>query len=250
MAGFKVALINEIEKLCKKKKFLLAIIISFIFIIAGQGAVMALRSRFGLRGASSMEFPILVLSILVNTILPLFTALVTIDSFSGEFSQNTMKISLTRPVTRFKYFTAKLTAIFIFILFNLILVMLISIFAGVLFNSNSFTLKAIINIVLSYLVTALPMLILAMVIAIISNILKSGVSVFFISVLVFLVFKVLELVFSRYSGIFFTSIFDWYNLWIISPFPVFKVLLKFMMLVSYGIILFTLGYYLFDKKDF
>ena len=111
MAGFKATLINEIEKLYKKKKILVAVIISLVFIVIGQLVIIGLRSGFGVRGVSSMEFPILVLSVVVNTILPLFTALVTIDSFSGEFSQNTMKIAITRPVTRLKFFTAKLTAI-------------------------------------------------------------------------------------------------------------------------------------------
>ncbi len=250
MASFNIALINEIEKLYKKKKLLVALIISFIFILIGQIAIIGVRSGFGLRGASSMDFPILVLSIVVNTILPLFTALITIDSFSGEFSQNTMKIALTRPVTRLKFFTAKLTAIFIFILFNLLVVMVLSLAAGIIFNSNSLSLRGIINIIISYLVSSVPMMVLAMLIVVLSNIIRSSTGVFFISILVFLAFKVFEIVFSRYSGLFFTSMFDWYTLWTMSSFPLLKLIRKFMMLISYGIILFTAGYYLFDKKDF
>jgi ABC-2 type transport system permease protein len=97
MVGFKAALINELEKLSKKKKGIVAVVLSVILIVAGQFMLIALRKGFGLRGAGSGEFPILVLSIVMNSLLPLFTALVAIDSFSGEFSQNTMKISLTRP---------------------------------------------------------------------------------------------------------------------------------------------------------
>jgi ABC-2 type transport system permease protein len=250
MASFNIALINEIEKLYKKKKLLVALIMSLIFILIGQIAIIGVRSGFGLRGASSMDFPILVLSIVVNTILPLFTALITIDSFSGEFSQNTMKIALTRPVTRLKFFAAKLTAIFIFILFNLLVVMVLSLAAGIIFNSNSLSLRGIINIIISYLVSSVPMIVLAMLIVVLSNIIRSSTGVFFISILIFLAFKVFEIVFSRYSGLFFTSMFDWYTLWTMSSFPLLKLIRKFMMLISYGIILFTAGYYLFDKKDF
>src|SRR5665647_3272064 len=103
MVGFKATLINEIEKLYKKKKVLVAMIISLAFIVIGQVIMIGLRSGFGLRGVGSMEFPMLVLSVVVNTILPLFTVLVTVDSFSSEFSQNTMKIAITRPVTRLKF---------------------------------------------------------------------------------------------------------------------------------------------------
>lgn len=250
MGGFRAALVNEVEKLMKRKKGIVAVILSLVFIIAGQFMLIALRSGFGLRGAGSGEFPILVLSVVVNSIIPLFTALVTIDSFSGEYSQNTMKISLTRPVTRLKFFTAKLCAIMIFVLVNLLLVMVMSTIVGILFNTNSITLKSLINILISYLVTLMPMLVLTLVIVILTNILRSGTSVFFLSILIFIAFKAIGIVFSRYSGLLFTSMLDWYNLWIMDKLSLIKIFREFLMMCSYVIILFTGSYYLFDKKDF
>jgi ABC-2 type transport system permease protein len=250
MGGFKATLINEIEKLYKKKKIIVAAVLALIFIIVGQLATIALRNGFGVRTVGSMEFPILVLSVVANTIIPLFAALITIDSFSGEFSQNTMKISLTRPVTRFKFFTAKLTAIIIFVFLNLMFVMVFSVLAGLIFNSNTLTAYGIIRIFISYIVTIFPMIILVMMIIFFSNLINSGIGVFFLSIIVFLGFKVLGILFSDYSGIFFTSMLDWYNLWIMSVFPFIKILREFLLLCSYGIILFTGGFYLFDKKNF
>ncbi len=250
MVGFKATLINEIEKLYKKKKILVAVAVSLIFIVLGQLSITVLRTGFGVRGASSMEFPLVILSVVVNTILPLFTALVTIDSFCGEFSQNTMKITLTRPVTRLKLFTAKLIAIMLFVLVNLIFVMIFSSLAGFIFNSNSFTLQGIIKILISYLVTLIPMVVLALLIVLFTNILKSGIAVFFLSILVFLLFKALGIIFSSYSGILFTSMMDWYTLWIMNDISFIKIFRQFMMMCSYAILLFTGSYYLFDKKDF
>lgn len=250
MVEFKATVINEIEKLYKKKKIIVAAIVSLIFIVIGQLAIVGLRSGFGLRGASSMEFPILVLSVVVNTILPLFTTLVTIDSFSGEFSQNTMKIAITRPITRLKFFTAKIVAIMIFILANLLFVMIFSIIAGVIFNSNSFTFQGMLRIFISYMVTILPMMILVLLIITFTNIIRSGIGVFFLSIFVLIILKALEIIFSQYSGIIFTSMFSWYNLWMMSRIPVLKIFRQFMMMCSYSILLFTFGYYLFDNKDF
>ena len=250
MDRFKSALINEIEKLYKKKKGLVAVILSLIIIVLGQVSIIGLRSGFGLRGVGSMEFPILVLSVIVNTILPLFTALVTIDCFSGEFSQNTIKIALSRPITRLKFFTAKICAIMIFVLANLLFVMIFSILVGLIFNSNSFTFIGIIRIIMSYIVTVMPMLVLTMIIIAFTNIIRSGVGVFFLTILVFLIFKGLEIVFSQYSGLFFTSMLDWYNLWLMDTPPFLKILREFFLMCSYVIILFTGSYFLFDKKDF
>lgn len=250
MVEFKAALINEVEKLYKRKKILIAGIISLIFIIIGQLSMIVLRTGFGLRGVSSMEFPILVLSVVVNTILPLFTALVTIESFSGEFSQNTMKIALTRPISRLKFFTAKLTAIMLFILANLLFVMIFSILAGCIFNSNSFTLKSVIKVILSYIVTLMPMVTLSVIIAFLTNIVRSGIGVFFLSIFAFVTFKGLGIIFYRYSGVFITSMMNWYTLYLMDTIPTFKIFLQFMMMLSYGIIFFTAGYYIFDKKEF
>lgn len=250
MQGFKAALINEVEKLYKKKKILVAVIISLIVIIVGQFIVVGVRNGFGLRGTSSMEFPILVLSVVVNTILPLFVALITIDSFSSEFNQNTMKITITRPISRLKFFTSKLVAIILFTLANLLFVMIFSIIMGAIFNANSFTFAGLMKILVCYLVSVFPMIILALMIIVFANILKSGVGTFFLSVFVFVIFKALEIVFSRYSGIFFTSMLSWYNLWIMNRLPILNLFRKFMMMLSYGILLFTIGYYLFDKKEF
>ncbi|MGH4140529.1 ABC transporter permease [Clostridium sp.] len=250
MVEFKATLLNEIEKLYKRKKVLVAVIISLIFIILGQLSMLVLRTGFGLRGVSSMDFPILVLSIVVNTILPLFTALVTIESFSGEFSQNTMKIALTRPITRLKFYTAKLTAIMLFILANLLFLMIFSILAGCFFNSNSFTFSSVIKILISYIVTLLPMVILSIIIAFFANIIRSGIGVFFLSIFVFVAFKGLGIIFYRFSGVFITSMMSWYTLFIMETIPTFKIFLQFMMMLSYGIIFFTAGYYLFDKKEF
>ena len=250
MAGFKAALINEVEKLYKKKKIIVAVVLSIVFIIVGQLSMIGLRNGFGVRAVGSMEFPILVLSVVSNSIIPLFAALITIDSFSGEFSHNTMKIVLTRPVTRLKFFTAKLTAITLFILANLIFVMIFSMAAGLIFNANTFTIYGIIKVLISYIVTLLPMIILVMLIALLTNLIGSGIGVFFLTIIIFIGLKVLGMIFSDYSGVLFTSMLDWYNLWTMSVFPFFKILREFLLLCSYGILLFTGGYYLFDKKEF
>jgi len=250
MAVFQAALVNEVEKLYKKKKALVAIMLSVAVIVIGQLAIVGVRSGFGLRGAGSVEFPMLVLSVVVNTILPLFTALVAIDSFSGEFSQNSMRITLTRPVSRFKIFSAKITAIVLFILATLFLLLVFSLLAGFIFNTNSASLDSLARTVFSYMVSLLPMVVLALGIVLLANVLKSGTSVFFVSILIFIVLKVLGVVFSQYSSLFMTTQLDWYNLFLVNSFPLGKILRQFLIMIGSGIMLFTAGFYLFDKKEF
>lgn len=249
MEGFKAAFINEIEKMYRKKKAVVIIIASLVVIAVGQLMVVGVRNGLGLRGANSTEFPILVLSVLVNTILPLFTALVATDIFAGEFSQNTIKIALTRPVTRMKLFTAKIAAIAFFAFANLLVVMVLSTLTGFVFNSSSSGITGIFRIGASYLVTLIPMITLALVVAFFANIFRSGSLVFFMAIVMFIACKGLGLVFPRYSSLFITSMLDWYNLWIADSLPIAKILRQFLIMSGYSIMFFTAGYYLFEKKE-
>jgi len=250
MAVFQAALVNELEKLYKKKKALVALLISIAIIVIGQILIIGIRNGFGIRGVGSVEFPLLVLSIAVNSILPLFTALVTIDCFSGEFSHNLMRVTLTRPVSRFKIFSAKITAIALFITANLFLLFVFSMLAGFLFNANSASVGYFLKTVLAYSVSLLPVLVLALAIALLANMLRNGTSVFFVSILAFLGFKALGVFFSSYASILITSQLDWYQLWMAHSFPVAKIVRQLLIMIGYAIMFFTAGYYLFDKKEF
>ncbi|MGI6711536.1 MAG: ABC transporter permease [Bacillota bacterium] len=250
MAVFKAALINELEKLYKKKKALAAIILSLTVIIVGQLMIWGVRSGFGIRGAGSGEFPILVLSVVINIVLPLFAALVAIDSFSGEFAHNIIRVTLTRPVSRFKIFSAKVTAITIFILFNLLLIFVFSVIIGLIFNYDSMTLLGLGKSFLAYMVSLLPLLVLVLGIIFLTHILKSGISVFFAAVLLFVASEVLSLIFPQYAGLLITSHLSWYKLWFAHTFPLQAVIRELLLMMGYAIMLFVAGFYLFERKEF
>ncbi len=249
MGTFKAAVINEIIKIYKKKKVIVAVIISLFAIVMGQLMVTVVNTGFGLRAVSGTQFPILVLSLFSRTILPFFTTLVVIDVFSGEFSHNTMKITMTRPITRIKLFTAKVSAVAFFVLVNLIIVMLLSMLAGILFNSDSITAMGVFRVLLAYIVTLIPVVAFALIIVFLANIFKSGTTVFFISVIIFIAFNAITIAFPRYSSLFITSMFDWHSLWNVNTFQISKILREFFIILGCAIMFYTAGYYLFDKRD-
>jgi ABC-2 type transport system permease protein len=249
MEGFKAVFINEIEKLYRKKKAVVIVLISLFAIVLGQLTVLGVRGQFGLGVAGGTEFPLLVLSLFNNTVLPLFAVLVAIDIFSGEFSHNTMKIAFIRPVTRLKIFTAKIAAVAFFVGVNLLTVMILSTLAGVIFNPSSASIGAVFRIIVSYLVTLLPIMVWVLLVVLLTNIFRSGTSVFFLTLLAFIASMVLGIIYSRFSNLFITPMFNWYVIWIGSSVPVFSMLRQFFILLGYGIMFLTAGYYLFDKKD-
>ena len=222
MGAFKAAFINEVLKIYKKKKVIVAVSISLFAIVMGQLMVSVVNTGFGLRAVSGTQFPIVVLSLFSRTILPFFTALVVIDTFSGEYSHNTMKITLTRPVSRLKLYTAKIGAVAFFVLMNLMIVMLLSMLVGIIFNADSLTVEGIFRVILAYIVTLLPVMAFALIMVFLTNVLKSGTTVFFLSIIMFIAFNGIAFFFPRYSSLFITSMFDWYSLWNVNTFQISK----------------------------
>jgi len=249
MHSFKATYINELDKMYRKKKVVVLVLLTLLAIAIGQLTVSGVRFQFGIRASGSAQFPVLVLSVLINTLLPLFTVLMGIDVFSGEFSNNTMKISLLRPVSRLNLFTAKVAAIGSFILASLILVMVFSTLTGIIFNSSERTFMFIGKIFIAYVASSLPILVFTLLIIVLSNIFKSGTSVFFLSILLFLGLKVLSIIYPQFSNLLILPSFNWYNLFLAQNIDIIKILNKFFIMAGYGMILFTVGYYLFDKKD-
>ncbi len=161
-----------------------------------------------------------------------------------------MRVTLTRPVSRFKIFSAKISAITIFVFANLLFLFILSTLAGFLFNANSASVAYFSKTVLSYVVSLFPLVVLALGIALLTNILKNPTSVFFISILLFLAMKAFGVLFSQYSSFLITSQLDWYNLWLSYAFPLDKIIRRLLIMVGYAIMFFTAGYYLFDRKEF
>ena len=116
MKALKASYINELYKLSKKKK----ITVCAVLIVAATALGGMITTLFGnFMGISIMgrsAFVTVVLSVMNQTLIPLFTIFVCADMFAGEFSDRTMKQTLTRPASRGKVYLAKLLAAATFIL--------------------------------------------------------------------------------------------------------------------------------------
>lgn len=246
MESLKAVYINEMFKISKKKKFAAALIFSILSVAIAVTVVYSLNNFAGIRITGSSEFSIMVLTVLSYSLFPLFTAFISIDIFAGEFADNTIKFTLTGPAPRIKVFLGKILAIVTFISVNLIFIMILSITASLFMNggiSNFF------KIILSYMMAFFPIFIFALVVVLISNITRGTTSAFMLSVLVFLGLNALGLVFPYLKSLLFTSAFDWYRLILGGYINFSKIFRVFLILLGYGIMLFTGGFYLFEKRD-
>lgn len=246
MSNLKAAFSNEIYKLSKKKKIVVAAILSVAAVLVAALVVLGVNNFLGIRVMGNAVFPILVLSVLSYTLIPLFTAFVCIDMFSGEYVDQTMKMTLTQPVSRFKVFLSKVLAAAAFIFGNLVFVFVLTMIYSVATGTMTFSAG---KVILAYLAAFLPLLVFSLFVIMISNITKGATSAFLISVLAFLVLIVGSIRFSGFQSFFFTSMFDWYQLFMGSYINLQKIGRVLLILLGCGTMLFAAGYYLFDKKD-
>lgn len=245
MNNLKASYLGEMYKISKKKKIIVAILLSIIAVVVAGVIVSSMRNFLGINVAGSSEFSILVLSVLNYTLIPLFTAFICIDMISGEFSDHTIKITLTRPASRFQVYLSKALAAGTFILANLIFVMLVSSIVSAIVGSK----LGLGKIIVAYLVSFFPLMAFALTVMLISCFSRGSASAFLLSVLLFLAFNALGIVFQGYQSFLFTSAFSWYNLFIASYVNWYKIIRIFLILCGYGTMVFAGGFYLFDKKE-
>ena len=247
MSSLNAAYINEIYKISKKKKLVVAALLSIASVFVAALIVTVFHNFTGVKITGSSEFAILVLSVLIYTLIPLFTAFVCIDMINGEWGgEKTIKLTLTQPASRLKVYTSKMLAAATFILGNLLFVMVVAII-GSFFVKNS--MLSIGSVIAAYLASFFPLLIFALFVMVVSNIARGSASAFLITVVAFLALNGLGLMFPTYQSFLFTATFDWYTLFIGSFINVHKILRVFLIIAGYGVTLFSLGYFLFERKD-
>ncbi len=246
MNKLKAVYLNEVYKISKKKKITVAAVLSVVAVAVAAVAVYLVNNFSGIRVTGSSELSILVLQVMSYTLIPLFVTFVAVDMFGGEFSDVTMKITLTAPATRLKIYLGKILAIASFIAANLLAIMVLSLIASFFVGIG---MPNVVRIFFAYVLAFFPLLIYAMTVVLISNLIRGTTGAFMVSILVFLLFIGAGILFPQIKSFLFTASFDWYRLVLGSFINVGKLLRVFMILAGYAVMLFGCGFYLFEKRD-
>ncbi len=246
MKALRASYINELDKLFKKKKLMFCVILLVAVTLLG-GLLSSLLGNFmGISIMGRSAFITSVLSVMNQTLLPLLVIFICADMFAGEWNDNTMKQTLTRPVTRGKIYLAKLLAVGSFIVGSLLLVFMVSCLLSFVLQTASFN---FLKVFWAYLVSALPLFVFALFVSVVANLMKSSAATFMVSVIMFLLLSGLGLYYASYQSFFFTAFFNWYNLFMGSYINVSRILRLFFIFLGCGIMFYGIGYELFERKE-
>ncbi len=247
MNNLKANIINEVQKLFLKKKITVFLIITAIICFLSAFFISSIQEKLVFIAVDSVSFPLMTLSIFTNIFLPLFIFMTVAELFSGEVGDKSLKLVLVRPISRLKIFISKNIAIAIYISINLIVVFVVSMLSSMLLDGkSSFSIP---HIMFAYFIDIFPAVILALFASFIAQFFKSSSGAIITCILFFIAIKGLSLFVSGLNNIVFTSYLNWYSIWSIGEFSFLRTINILFMILSYGVIFFTAGYYFFDKKE-
>ncbi len=246
MHNLKAAYINELYKLSKKKKLVVAALLCLAIIAVAAVITCTVNNFMGINLTGNYEFSVMVLPVFLNIVIPLFTIFICIDMFCAEYSSNTMKTALLSPASRLKIFCAKIGAALTVIASMLLLIMFSSFIVSIFIRHTHFS---FIKILISYIISMIPLTVICLLAVLVSNLMKGSGSSFLVCVIALLAFKAFEVIYPAASSFFFTSGINMYVLINARLVGIAKVIRLMLISVGYIIMLFAGGFALFESKE-
>ncbi len=236
---------NESIKLLHLKKYKALLVLLSIFCI---GAGFAGHLAKGFIGLSLSNTPLAVLPVITGFLLPLIISMAAADLFTAEQENGSIKAIITRPVSRINIYTSKILTIVLYVLLALMLCLVISSVWSVLVNGAS--LVSIIEAIISYTVSIIPMLPYVLFAAVISQLCRNSSSTVMLTVFGYIAITGLGILISGISPMVFTSYTGWYKLFIGAAMPITHILNATAILASYTLIFYAVGAWRFEKKEY
>ncbi|MGC7870068.1 ABC transporter permease [Desulfosporosinus sp. SYSU MS00001] len=246
MDSLKANVLNEVRKLFLKKKALVYLLLMAILSFVTALFISNIQAKLIFIAINSISYPMMLLAIFTNSFLPLFVFMAASDLFPGEIADRTLKLILTMPISRFKIYISKLVAISIYVLLNFLMIFLVSIFSAFCLN---ITIPSIMSVALGYLIDVIPALVLVIFASFIAQFFRSGSTALISSIVIFIGIRALSLFNTLLNNNVFTTYLNWSSLWLTSGTNSLRELNLLLLLLSYGIIFITAGYYLFDRRE-
>lgn len=250
MHNLYINILNENQKMLLKKKNMAILVVSALIPALIAVLISTVQNQAGVFVFRFSDYPIFMLGLFTNILLPLFVFMWTADTFAGEVGENTLKIVLVRPITRYKVYISKISAVGVFILITLMVAFISSMLAGFgLGEAASVTVGGLLHGLLIYIVAAVPMLAIAVAAAFIAQFFKGSSGALMTSIFLYLFARMLPMVVPDFAKISLFSYMDWHWLWLGNSVGVDKIGYALLIILSSSIIFFAAGSYLFDTKN-
>lgn len=240
-------LINELQKLAARKKYIVFFLIEVaICVLNVLLKLLVSKIANGAFQISIQNMAMGMQSFFLQIWIPLIVFLASADLFGTEFQDSSIKAVLCRPISRFKVYLSKLSAVFavgVICLFGVFVTSMI--LEGITVGSIAGFGTAL----GAYLLDCLPLLVLVLMAALINQFGKSATVSMFLCIIVYMVLQIGGIFIPQLSGLLFTGYLQWHNIWLGTTLPFGTVIGKIALLLGYGLVFFSGGNFLFLRRE-
>lgn len=228
----------EFEKLISHKNTKILLSIYLIALIFFLGIYLVGESALNISIFNTGQFVVASLNMMMALILPFIALYLSSHSFISEYRKNTLKNILLLPVKKSEIFIGKLMSIQVLLGGMLIFQFIVTSTFGIIMDGFSFSATGILVYLNAYIILGLVSLFAA----VLSGILSTTGMVVIFSTITYLSLNFITLLLPRLQVISLSYMLSNYQIILASG----TLLLS---LVAYYIILYIIGYQLFEKKE-
>jgi ABC-2 type transport system permease protein len=239
---------NELLLMLYRKKTVLFLLVSALLPILLAFSFQALQPVLGL-AVVSQSFSIQMLELYTLFWIPLFLFLAIADLFPQEVSSRTLKLTLLRPITRFRVFTAKMLALGAAVAAILALLAVVCIICNVSFGTSNMGAIEWLGYGKAYFAGFLSMWALASLFVLAAQFFQSASGFLVFSIAFYAAAKAAPFFLKGFSAFSLTSYTDWYTVWLSHSVSAGKLVNSSLFIISAMVLFFSLGYLMFDRKE-
>jgi ABC-2 type transport system permease protein len=253
MQSFYASYRNELSKLMSRKKYIvffcIGVAICIIWTVLGRLITNFATRQQGFASMSLVPTPMGTLPLFLQVIVPFLMFMGLTDLITVEGSDGTMKAMICCPVERWKLYASKLVSVLTYGIAYLVGVYIVCAAANQIFGSPQ-SIPALLTALASYTLTIVPLAVLAAFAALVALWGRSGTLTMFILLFAYIILNALPMFFPVLSEMLFTSYLNWYRLWIGALPDASKMIHMLLIVLGYGVVFFTAGSLIFDKKEY
>jgi len=243
---------NEWGKLFSRRKYVVFLVIGLVICLfwTGLGQVITgfTQSQIGI-SVTLAPTPMGMLPFFLQIMVPFLMFMGVTDLLTAESADNTMKAMLSRPVERWKLYFSKILAVVAYAALYLGCVFVICAVLNQFFG-RPLRVDELLAALASYALTLLPLAILAAFAALIALLGRSGTLTMFILLFAYLLLNAAPVFFPILTEMLFTSYLSWYRLWIGALPEAAKLVHMLAIVLGYGVVFFTAGSLIFERKEY
>jgi len=252
MATFLASWANEWDKLMSRKKYIVFLCIGAAICLLWTALGQLLSNFVMMHGGFSLTLgptPMGMLPFFLQLLVPFLMFMGLTDLITVESADNTMKAMIFRPVERWKLYFSKILAVLTYSALYLTAIFVICTILNQVFG-RPLRVAEILTALASYAMTLVPLAILASFAALIALMGKSSTLTMFMLLFMYMLLNVAPILFPVLNEMLFTSYLSWYRLWIGALPSASKLIHMLIIVLGYGVVFFTAGSLIFEKKDY